>query len=520
MILGLAGHFAAEGLPARPLGPTAAQLAHAAEAYRDAMPPGRLRLFDIGPLDSLGLSVYVAGFCGDSGLVFDGFGYGAGPDEALVGALGELSETAHLEAALRGAAVEIASSAEMTARHGVDRVLDPLTLCLPAGSDYAPTDRLAWIGVRRWPDSATGFAPLESIAATPGQWRAHGEGRARMLFRPITCGLGAGLSLERALVHGLLELLQRDGNCTTFRAMDRGVVIDIDRPVDPGLRSLLDDLAAKGLPLLPKLASTEFGLANVYVVGQGPETGFPMAQTACGEAADIDAERALRKAVLEFAAARCRKRFMHGPLETVERVAPNGYLLDYLALLDLDAEEPRALAEMSRWLDLDEAALIKGLADTVFAERARVPLSTLPGAVGAGASDPPARLADVAARLDGAGMSVWYFDASPASAGAPRVVKAVVPGLEGETMSYHRLGARGASRLLERDVGFVGAAARPGWRQVRLTRQAEAGLGGPVWLDPRAVDAIVGRAYPLYREPSTHAVQLARRQGHPAIRAG
>lgn len=496
-----------------PSGPDAGELARAADLYRRWLPPGRLRRFRIDALDRLGMPVEVAAFRGEAGFLMDGFGYGATGAEAHVGALGELSEAAHLDAALSGAPAVLATTREMRARHGAERVLDPLGLCLPAGSGVCHDDRLCWVGVRRWPDGLEGVAPIDCVAASPGQRDARSGRAARPLFRPITCGLGAGASLAQALAHGVLELLQRDGNCTRFRAMDRGRVIELDRIADPGLARLIARLRAAGLRPVAKLASTEFGLANLYVVGEGPDTGFPLAQTACGEAVHPDAERALRKALLEFAAARCRKTFMHGPLDRVEAVAPPGYLGSYAAAIDLGAEEPRAMREMERWLELGAEELRALLADTVLAERSRTPLSALPGPPPGAVAAPADRMAEVARRLAEAEIPVWYFDASPEGAEGPRIVKAIAPGLEGETMSYHRIGMRGAARLLERGASFVAREARPGWARVRMTAAGEDRLGGPAWVDTDAIDRIVGRLYPLYREPTSHAVRLARRRG-------
>ena len=493
-------------------GPTEDELARAIAAYRAAMPPGRLRSFDIGPLDRMGFAVFAATFAGADGFLNDGFGYGATPQEALVGALGEISETAHLDAALKVAPVEVAAFAEMARRHGAERVLDPLTLCLPAGSGYAPDAPLAWVGVRRWPDGLDGHAPLECIATAPGQWTRRARG-AVQLFRPITCGLGAGMGVAQALSHAALELVQRDGNCTAFRAMDRGVVVELDRIEDPALARLVERLRARDVDLQVKLASTEFGMANLYVQGTGAEVACSLAQTGCGEAVHPSAERALRKAVLEFVASRARKIFMHGPLEDVRRVAPEGYLEETLALLDLAAEEPRALAEMARWVKMDGPALVRELAAGVFAERERVALSSLPSAPEAAVADPEARLADVTRRLAAEGIAIWLFDASPESARGPCVVKAVAPTLEGETMSYHRIGERGAARLLARGESIVAREPGEGRLRIRLTAAAEERLGGPAWLDAARVDAIVGGAYPLYREPTSHAVQAALGRG-------
>ncbi len=79
--------------------------------------------------------------------------------------------------------------------------------------------------------------------------------------------------------------------------------------------------------MLPKFATDEFGLANLYVVGfdqdgRGPRV--PIMLSACGEACDPDRNRALRKALLEFCSARVRKTYGHGPLDEASSVAPPG----------------------------------------------------------------------------------------------------------------------------------------------------------------------------------------------------
>ena len=77
-------------------------------------------------------------------------------------------------------------------------------------------------------------------------------------------------------------------------------------------------------------------------------------------------------------------------------------------------------------------------------------------------------------------------------------------------MSYHRIGARGVRKLLDRASPLVGLGAPPpGAAPVRLPAGAEAELGGPAWLDVAEVDRIVGRLYPLYREPEVHSAPIA-----------
>ena len=505
------------------IGPSAAELQDAIARYRAHLTPAELFDFDIAGLDRLGHAVVIAALAAPDGFANDGFGYGASFDEAAVGALGEMSETFHVYRALQTApACEGLSYNAMVERFGVDHVIDPLTLCLPATSDYHADMPLRWVAVTRRSDGARAWTLRECIATSGGGYDtqstdvvARTDAAPQRLFKPITCGLGAGLSLEQALSHGVLELLQRDGNCTRFRAMDQGIELELDTIADPGVAALLDELARHDIHVRAKVATTEFGLNNLYVIGEpnGPAAAddFPLMLTACGEAVHANRERALRKALLEYIAARVRKTFMHGPLAPIRALAPAAYETRIMDQAEPDDEEPRALDGMVAWLDKDPEELRALLADSVFARHETRAFSSLPSAEDMAVRDPADRMADLETRLGQAGLSVYYFDASPAGADAPCVVKSLVPGLEGETLSYYRVGERGVARLVREApaLAHIGAP-RAGDVRVPLTAEAEARLGGPAYFNAEAADAVVGPLYPLYREPGSHTVQIAR----------
>ncbi len=481
-------------------------LTQVAETYRRNLPEGRVRTFAYGGLDRLGVPVAAASLAFDDGYHFDGYGYGTTPEEALVGALGELSEDTHSEAFLSGAERQSGSYRELTRKFGPSGVADPLTLGLPAGSPYSPDQTLTWVPGVRHSTGERVWIPIEFAAVCRRQ-----VGDGPLLITPITNGQGAGLSGDQALAHGLLELLQRDGNGLFFRAMDQGVVLELDHVIDPAVQALLDHFEGQGVHVLPKLATTEFGMTNLYVVGHDddPDADLPIKLTACGEAAHPDRERALRKALLEFGAARARKAFMHGPLEQVDRASEPGYLDAYLATLEIEGEEPRALNGMVEWLGHSGATLRKILGETVLSTRRTVPFSSLPTVEPGAVDDPTTRLQWIVDRLAGENLDVLYVDASP-EGGEVFARKAIVPGLEVETMSYYRIGERGVRKLLDQGNPLVGQGPIPrGALPVRLTSDATDRLGGPAWLDPRAVDGAVGQHYPLYREPSAHSAQVA-----------
>lgn len=124
-----------------------------------------------------------------------------------------------------------------------------------------------------------------------------------------------------------------------------GGCIELGDVQDPATRELLRHYDAAGLEIQVKLASTDFGITSLYVVGYErnlDQVPHALMLTGCGEAAHPDREVALAKALREFASSRVRKRFEHGDLAWLETVAP-----EYLANVRRDPpvlanQEPRA----------------------------------------------------------------------------------------------------------------------------------------------------------------------------------
>ncbi|MEI4273579.1 YcaO-like family protein [Klenkia sp. LSe6-5] len=465
-------------------------------AYRSALPTGWTTELDLRPYDRTGVPVTATVWRSTDGTRSGhGVGYGASVGAAATGAWGELAEQVLLDDALLHVEPRTATHAELVRERGVDRVADPLTLVLPAGAD--PDRPLRWLPTTRWATGEEVLVPAEFVAPHAGGIAAPPPGGG-WLVTPITNGMGAGDTLERAVAHGIGELLQRDGDTVDFRALDTGrVITGID---DPQTATLLAELAAAGLEVLVKLDSTEFAVV-VHAVARDAAADPPVVLSAIGEAAAPDRAEAVRKAVLELASSRARRAFAFGPLDRVRELHP-GYLAAELAA-PLGPQEPRALAAMTSWADLTTPELDDLLAP-LWRCSSPVPYAELPTSDAAGPADTLALYRD---RLAGFDLLV-----APARAGDVHVAKVLVPGLEVETLSYGRIGERVARRLLDRGSPLVGRgpAEGPHRRQVRLTADATERLGGPVWLDVAAVDRTVGRLYPLYREPTRHAPERLR----------
>ena len=494
-------------------------LPDAARAYLDAFPAGELTAFPLTPLDRTGLPVWVVAlFPNDprlEGIMPYGVGYGSDEGQAILGGLGEIAEMVQPTLSLAGALRTRGSWRELTRALGEGAVADPLALCLPAGSPVGRDTPLEWVEAVRARDGAAVLVPIEIAAysrkdLTPG-------------YVPFTTlisnGMGAGPDVDWALGHGLLELLQRDGNGLLFRALDQGVVLDLPDSLSPAARAALDAYASAGIDVKVKFATDEWGLCNLYCVGReadGRAPPTPIMLTACGEACHPDRDAALEKALSEFAASRVRKAFAHGPSALAEQVAPPGYVARFMGQSGSNAKtgEGRAFEAMADWTTRSADVLAGWLKDSVQAERARKPFAELPTAP---APDARARGRIVRERLQAGGLEPLYVDLSPPDR-AIAVVKAITPGLEVETMSYHRIGERNAAKLIARDHPLVRfGEASDTLKPVRLTPQACARLGGQPLFDTALADRIVGPLYPLYREPEAHHVaQAAGRSTTPA----
>lgn len=483
-------------------------LAAAAERFEATLGRESLLEFELTPLDTVGVPVWSSWWSERGTGGTGGIGYGPTVQRARVGALGECVEHVRAGRALAGAPTEQGSLAQLRRRHGPDGVVDPRLLGLPAGVPFDDDTPLVWWPMTRLADGATVLAPVELVASA-GSELPQERPPAGWLTTPVSNGLGAGSSLEQALAHAVLEIVQRDGNGLSFRAFDTGQVLDLDGVTDPVTRWALDLLRAAGVQVLAKIASTDFDMANIDVVGAAPDDDV-LSATACGEAVHPDREVALRKAVLEFANARPRKQFMHGPLDAVRAIAPAHYE-DVIASMDPAAEEQRVLEAMVGWLRLPREEWRPLVEAGVLRTDAVVPFAGLPTSTTDG--DAAAHLADVTGRLTAQGYDVLYRDLSPAGVdGAEGVnaVKVLVPGLEVETVAYHRIGERNVRRLLDNprhDLVVVGDHGPAGWAPVHLTDEAVERLGGRAWLDVDGLDRLSAPLLPLYREPSRHTAQ-------------
>lgn len=459
--------------------------------------------FPFGAIDRLSAPLWSVILLAPDGALNDGFGYGPNLERAQTSAWGEAIEWFHARDALQTLPRPRASFDELKTRG--ENALDPVSLNLQVGTIYTPAMPLEWIEVARHPDGAKFWCPIEFVAPRYADIAATAS-PSQFVGVPITNGLGAGPTFERALAHGILEQLQRDGNSVSYRALDRGLGVELDEVRDPQTRALLKHLDEQGIEVIVKIASLDFGMVNLTVVGYDRElesAPLPIALSACGEAVHPDREIALGKALHEFCMARARKTFNHGPLDLVRPLVPDNYLAAFRPAT-MRSEDDRALNEMRGWMNLTHREFFEMLRDPIFAVNETRKFSQLPTTE---IEDDAQLLQILTERLNAENLEIYYAQFTPPDAEVC-VLKAVVPGLEVETMTYGRIGARNLKRLLERDSPLVGlgrdtmpATARP----IALTETARAQFSG-AWFDGAQLGAIIGDLYPLYREPGRHVL--------------
>ena len=146
------------------------ELKDVAAAFRATMPAdSHVSVFRIDALDRIGIPVMQANLIQRDEPATTGYGYGFEPIEAEVGALGELCEEVHVGAWVKRMPGTLASYTGLCRERGTAGVVDPLTLCLPAGSAWTADMPLNWVEARRWPSGEPVMVPREWVAAYPYQ---------------------------------------------------------------------------------------------------------------------------------------------------------------------------------------------------------------------------------------------------------------------------------------------------------------------------------------------------------------
>lgn len=337
---------------------------------------GITRLGDITGLDRLGIPVIQAV---RPLALSNAVSQGKGEDTAAaaVSAILEAAETFFAERLDRIETVRASADALGVLDRELERYLLP-----DAPSDWRRLDT-RWVAAENLAGGPAGRVPFDLVhtaftAPAPPD----------TLFAGSTTGLAAGVLVEDAQVHGLLECIERDAMARALRAhgLFQRRRIDPASIADPGVCEILEQV--RGAGLLAGLWSLDTPARLPVVWCQLMEDAAPgppiLAFPADGCAASLDAGAAARRALLE--AAQSRLAAISGARDDITRASYPRYV-DWERIeahrrllrqgpcpVDLRSLETSMPSRQASWLEVLLARLAAAGIDTVHA----VALDTAP----------------------------------------------------------------------------------------------------------------------------------------------
>ncbi len=355
---------------------------------------GITRVADITSLDRIGIPVFSSiRPTAQDGAISVYNGKGATPVEAEVSAIMEGIERYSAE---MGSITPIVGTYHDMIREG--NTLDPEDLILPAGAD--PGQPIPWV---------TGYdIAQDEEVLVPAHAVFHPVPRtAGMLFRTSTNGLASGNTLEEAVFHGLMEIIERDAWSLVEATRMTGPRIG---GVEDGIAAdLLERFAAASVDVQIKDITSDIGVPTFAAVADDVVLRDPALLT-IGMGSHINAGIALIRALTEVAQSRLTQ--IHGAREDTD-VAEIRKKIGY--------ERTKRLNRY--WFDASDEVDFGDIQSF----------------------DSDDFLTDIRRtirRLEDAGLDrVIVADLTRPEIGVP-VVRVIVPGLEAYAMDRERMGAR------------------------------------------------------------------------------
>lgn len=261
---------------------------------------GITRVADITGLDRLGIPIFTSIRPGaQEGAVTVYTGKGCTPQEAEVSAIMEGIERFSAEP---GALTPIKGSYD--ALKGRYNVLDPVMLILPKIRMYTHKEELEWVKG----DSITN----ERDILVPAEAAFHPYERRNQLFRTNTNGLAVGNVVEEAVVHGLMEVIERDAWSLFEGGVVRGRDVDLSSSNNALVREILDKLEAASIRAYAKDITSDVGITTIGVAIDDETTRDP-ALLSLGVGTHLIPEVAALRALTE--AVQSRLTTIHGTRE-------------------------------------------------------------------------------------------------------------------------------------------------------------------------------------------------------------
>jgi YcaO-like protein with predicted kinase domain len=249
------------------------------------------RLLDLTPLDTVGLCVFSAVV---PNAVTDCYANGKGPDRdtALVSALMEAYELHAISQPISTRALYAKTVAEVEARAGAS-VIDPNTLPLPVIQRFAADTRFDWLPVLELGARKEFYLPADLFSF------AYGNGPFAQSAGAFatSSGKSAGSSAFDALLHALLELVERDAFVMSQFEPQRAIHAQ-DADLGSDAAALIKRLGALAIEAYLFELTTDLGIPVVKACLAEP-SGFGKFHIHKGISAHVDRPLAIYRALLE-----------------------------------------------------------------------------------------------------------------------------------------------------------------------------------------------------------------------------
>ncbi|MDI9643949.1 MAG: YcaO-related McrA-glycine thioamidation protein [Candidatus Verstraetearchaeota archaeon] len=259
---------------------------------------GITRVAEITGLDRIGIPIFTSiRPMASKGAVTVYTGKGSSEEEAEVSAIMEGIE--RFSAEPRGFELVRGSFSELAKAWNV---LDPNRLILPRR--YPLGEEIEWVRGHYITDEKEVLVPAEAVF--------HPYSRANQLFRTNTNGLAVGNVLEEAIVHGLMELIERDAWSLFEAGITEGADLEIGSCKTGMAGPLLDKMERAGIEVYAKDITSDIGIPTVAVAIDDQVTKDP-ALLSLGVGTHLVAEIAVVRALTE--AVQSRLTTIHGTRE-------------------------------------------------------------------------------------------------------------------------------------------------------------------------------------------------------------
>lgn len=221
-------------------------------------------------------------------------------------------------------------------KSGGTAVLDPETLILPQFSDYRPDDVLHWV-------SGYDLLRREEIL-TPACAVYHPFHRDdKAIIHTHTDGIAAGNTLEEAVFHGLMEVIERDAwSIAKFSGDARDAVLMDNRPEHQFLQDIVACFNRADIEIVAKDITSDLGIPVIAAFSRDLER--PSMIPVDGFGAHLDPKVAMARALTEVATTRALFIQKYG-FEGLREEPPIHYLRDE------QVEDPRFYAHAAKRLE-------------------------------------------------------------------------------------------------------------------------------------------------------------------------